>query len=82
MIAVEDKTRNCALVMGILTGDMPNVDLIWASQTAEGHLRCFGQGLNCQEVTCPWRSQCLPLDGYTDADLPGACCSPQESYEK
>lgn len=77
MVASEQKARHCALMMGVLTGDMPDVDLIWASQDDDQHRRCFGQGANCDEFNCPWRDQCTSLETFADADLPGVCASSQ-----
>ena len=82
MINVEERTKHCALVMAVLTGEVPDVDLIWASQAAEGYRRCFGQGRQCQEDSCLWHSQCLSLDSYVDAHLPGTYRIPQTSYKR
>ncbi|MCF8211684.1 MAG: hypothetical protein K9K38_20130 [Rhodoferax sp.] len=35
--------------------------LIRKIQAAQGHADCFATGkLRCEELTCPWREQCLP----------------------
>ena len=55
--------------MGIATGQMPNVDLIWSVQQAEGRRMCFGQALNCQDRTCRWRGECVALDFFAEIPL-------------
>ena len=55
-----------AVMMGIETGDMPEVELIWATQFAEGCVECFGRGRTCRNVQCQWRHYCLALEIYAD----------------
>lgn len=55
-----------AVMMGIATGDMPEVELIWATQFAEGCAECFGRGRACRNVGCQWRHHCLALELYAD----------------
>lgn len=57
-------------MMGVKTGDMPEVDLIWAIQHNEGSEMCFGQGYQCKNRDCRWRDQCIALDFYDDMRLP------------
>jgi len=54
--------RDRAVRMAIATGDMPEVDLIWAVQKTEGNQPCFGQGLGCAHLDCRWRGKCTALD--------------------
>jgi len=58
--------KNKAVLMGIQTGDMPDVEFIWAVQKAEGNDSCFGDGLTCGKRSCRWRKQCLALDFFGD----------------
>lgn len=57
-------------MMGIATGDMPNVDLIWALQQQEGFEACFGSGRHCPARNCHWRKSCLALDFHENIRLP------------
>ena len=59
-----------AMVMGVCTGDMPDVSLIWSIQLRDGTRRCFGQGFGCQNSRCRFRQQCLALDFFADVRLP------------
>lgn len=59
--------KHRAVLMGIKTGDMPEVDFIWSAQKGLGHDACFGQGSECQDHTCRWRSQCCSLDKFADS---------------
>ncbi|MFC1782080.1 hypothetical protein ACFL02_00675 [Planctomycetota bacterium] len=61
--------KNRALMMGIKTGDMPEIDLIWSIQQAEGNKLCFGQGSNCQNHGCRWRPRCIALDSFAEEHL-------------
>ena len=56
-----------AVKMGIATGRMPNVGLIWAVQKSAGTTACFGQGLNCGKDNCRWRDECLELEYYVES---------------
>ncbi|MCP4711048.1 MAG: hypothetical protein GY869_20710 [Planctomycetes bacterium] len=58
-----------AVKMGIATGGMPNVSLIWACQKAEGQKACFGQGLTCSNQDCRWRGECRSLDFFADTPI-------------
>ncbi|MBN2212294.1 MAG: hypothetical protein JW709_12930 [Sedimentisphaerales bacterium] len=71
--------RQRAYMMGIATGDMPNVDLIWAAQEHEGHQACFGNGRHCAARHCRWRKSCLALDFHADHRLPIARSSQSET---
>ncbi len=62
--------RQRAFMMGIRTGQMPNVDLIWNFQAAEGFAPCFGQGRNCDHRDCQWHKSCVALDFFAEGDLP------------
>lgn len=55
--------------MGIATGQMPNVELIWSIQRSEGQKECFGRGLDCTKRQCRWREQCLGMDFYARSSL-------------
>ena len=59
-------------MMGITTGEMPSVDLIWEIQQDENHHTCFGQGHGCPKRDCRWRRHCLALDSFADVPLPSA----------
>jgi hypothetical protein len=61
--------KNKAVLMGIQTGDMPDVDFIWAVQRAEGHESCFGNGLTCSNRSCRWRKQCVAMDFFGDQSV-------------
>ena len=58
-----------AVKMGIATGAMPNVDLIWARQKIEDQNVCFGQGLTCSNQQCRWRGECRALDFFADTPI-------------
>jgi len=73
--------KHRAVMMGIATGDMPEVALIWAVQRREGSNECFGQGLGCKKKECSWRRACVALDFYADVRLPigqGTACRGQQ----
>ena len=59
-----------AMLMGVRTGDMPDVSLIWSIQVRDGTRCCFGQGYGCQNTCCRFRQQCLALDFFADVTLP------------
>lgn len=69
MVSAE-QIKHRAMMMAIATGDMPNVELIWAVQRREGSLACFGRGDGCKNRSCKWRLQCIALDFYGDTKLP------------
>ena len=56
-----ERIKNQAVMMGIETGDMPEVDYIWEVQRYEGRESCFGQGIGCVKTNCHWRESCLAL---------------------
>ena len=58
-----------AVKMGIATGEMPNVDLIWARQKLDDQDVCFGQGLTCSNQQCRWRGECRALDIFADMPI-------------
>jgi len=58
-----------AVKMGIATGGMPNVDLIWARQKSEGQGVCFGQGRTCLKQQCRWRCECRALDFFAKTPI-------------
>ena len=62
--------RHRAYLMGVDTGNMPNVDIIWAFQELEGSQACFGNGRHCSARHCRWRKSCLALDFHADHALP------------
>jgi hypothetical protein len=61
-----------ALRMGIATGDMPEVDFIWAVQKSEGNQSCFGQSSGCLSLNCRWRNNCVALEFYEANVVSGA----------
>ena len=66
----DQSIKHRALMMGIYTGDMPDVDFIWAVQKFEEGKMCFGMGYGCREKDCRWRNKCLALDLYDKIRLP------------
>ena len=67
--------------MGIATGDMPDVEFIWAVQRTEDSDVCFGQGNGCTRRNCRWRARCVALDFFADYTLPMAAV-PAQSNDK
>jgi|GEM_PF-1404785 len=61
-----ENVKHRAVMMGIRTGDMPEVEFIWSVQESEGMKACFGQGRDCLEVGCNWRKQCQALEFYAN----------------
>lgn len=61
--------KNRAMLMGVLDGEMPEVEFIWEMQRAAGEWECFGQGIRCDKMNCRWRKQCLALEDYSDMRL-------------
>ena len=61
--------KNQALMMGVATGDMPDVDFVWLKQRAEGGEACFGQSRDCTRRDCRWRAQCVALDFFANTHL-------------
>lgn len=58
-----------AVMMGIVTGDMPDTEFIWARQRDEGQEACFGRVLGCEDRDCRWRQQCLALGLYKEVKV-------------
>ena len=55
------EATNQAVNLGIRTGDMPNISLIWAFQQSEEQEQCFGRIENCNGSNCRWHNQCKRL---------------------
>ncbi len=56
--------RKRAEDLGLKPGRMVKIDLIHAIQNREGNSPCFQTGHDsCNQVTCCWRSDCLPEEG-------------------
>ena len=66
MVAIR-QIKHRAVMMAIVTGDMPDIDLIWARQESQGARACFGQGADCSRYECPLRNRCLALEFFADA---------------
>ena len=71
-----------AVKMGIATGRMPNVELIWAVQRSAGITTCFGQGLNCSKDNCRWRDECLELENYVERPAAPVKILTKRAYKK
>ena len=69
MVLSKQEIRHRAVKMGIATGNMPSVDLIWAIQKMENFAECFGKGVDCPNKGCRWRNTCLALDLYSNTSL-------------
>ena len=65
-MATRESVKHRAVLMGVDTGDMPEVEFIWASQFAEGSVECFGSGRECPNEECHWRHYCQALESYAD----------------
>jgi len=65
-----DDIKHRAILMGICTGQMPDVEFIWSVQRTEGNGPCFGQGRGCRNRECIWRQKCLPLSYFAEITLP------------
>ena len=61
-----ESIKHRAIMMGICTGSMPEVEFIWSVQESEGMKPCFGQGRDCQKADCNWRNQCQTLEFYAN----------------
>jgi hypothetical protein len=61
-----EEVKQRAMKMGVTTGNMPSVDLIWKIQQQEQHQTCFGQGQGCFQRDCYWWKQCLTLDSFAN----------------
>ncbi|MBN2212201.1 MAG: hypothetical protein JW709_12455 [Sedimentisphaerales bacterium] len=66
----KEAIKHRAMMMGVVTGQMPDVELIWQVQREEGNKECFGCGFTCTRTDCRWRSICRALDFYDQARLP------------
>lgn len=54
--------KDRAVRLAVLSGHMPNFDLIHARQRAEGFEMCFGRCVeDCQRVQCRWYEECMAL---------------------
>ena len=69
MLSVDD-IKHRAVLMGICTGQMPDVEFIWSVQRVEGGVPCFGQGRGCCSRGCIWRQKCLLLSYFAEVALP------------
>ena len=69
MLSMDD-VKHRAILMGICTGQMPDVEFIWSVQRVEGGAACFGQGRGCCNRGCIWRRKCLPLSYFAEVALP------------
>ncbi|MBI5763046.1 MAG: hypothetical protein HZA51_05930 [Planctomycetes bacterium] len=54
-------TREKAVRLGVRTGWMPNVDLIWRWQAHEGYRSCFGEFQTGCNPDCRWRKDCAQV---------------------
>ena len=61
--------KHQAVMMGIRTGQMPDVEFIWSIQQSEGLEMCFGQGIECNRMDCRWKNQCKALNYYSDSSV-------------
>jgi hypothetical protein len=64
--ALQDGIKYRAVRMGVITGEMPEVEFIWEIQRSEGVRACFGQGYGCKEFGCRWRNECMALEQFAD----------------
>ena len=53
--------REKAVRLGVRTGWMPNVDLIWRWQAHEGFRTCFGEFQAGCNPDCRWRNDCVQV---------------------
>lgn len=81
-MASRDVIKYRAVKMGIATGCMPNVELIWAVQRSEGITVCFGQGQNCSKDNCRWRDECLELENYVESHPVSVKDLTEKAYKK
>ena len=66
----QEAIKHRALMMALATGNMPEVGFIWKVQHAEGRQACFGQGAECIQEGCRWRTCCVTLEHCEDLRLP------------
>ena len=69
MLSMND-IKHRAVLMGICTGQMPDVEFIWSVQRIGGNRPCFGQGRGCCSRECAWRRKCLLLSYFAEVALP------------
>jgi len=50
--------KDHAIRMGIATGNMPNMELLWMRQWDDGGSDCFGRVPDCMKPDCPWQHPC------------------------
>ena len=50
--------KSHAIRMGIATGNMPNMELLWMKQWDDGGSECFGRVPDCMKPDCPWQHPC------------------------
>ena len=65
MLSVDD-IKHRAVLMGICTGQMPDVEFIWSVQRIGGSRPCFGRGRGCCSRECVWRRKCLLLSYFAE----------------
>lgn len=54
--------KDRAVRLAVLSGHMPNFDLIHARQRVEGFEACFGRCVgDCRQVDCRWYQECMAL---------------------
>lgn len=54
--------KDRAVHLAVLSGHMPNFDLIHARQRTEGFEDCFGRCVeDCQQLHCRWYQECMAL---------------------
>ncbi|MCX5846108.1 MAG: SAP domain-containing protein [Deltaproteobacteria bacterium] len=59
-----NEIQKMAKKMGVNTFQMKKRDMILAIQRSENNIECFGSSRveHCQELTCLWRDDCVPLN--------------------
>ena len=63
-MVTRDAIKDRAVMMGVETGTMPELEYIWEVQRFEGQEACFGRGLGCADTACRWRKSCLALSFF------------------
>ena len=70
--------RDRAVRRAIVTGQMPNMDIIHARQKMEGFEPCFGRSEKvCQRTGCKWHGDCAELASFRPAAGLGLRTMPQ-----
>lgn len=59
-----------AIQMGIATGTMPDLELMWWIQRDDQHVECFGRISGCSEADCPLRYPCRHFMSFTETKNP------------